>query len=245
MITAQKSNLWDWMLYRFFRRSIRNHFFTIRCRGLENLKNLDPHLPTLAFSNHTNWWDGLIVYYMTRLAPHKSFFVMMDERQLSKNRFLRKLGAFSVNLSNPLHAAAAVRYAVRLLQTEKSLVWIFPQGEIVAPHLPVKVKPGTNYLATKAPHAQMLTFAFRYQFFKEDRPEVWIEILPHFLSGESSDERIELSCNEALLRLDQAVNTKNREGFEMILNPKLTINKQWEWIQLAVKGRLKEFDPEN
>lgn len=245
MITAQKSNLADWILYRFFRRSLRNHFFTIRCRGIENLRNLDPDSPTLAFSNHTNWWDGLLVYYITRLAPHKSFFVMMDERQLSKNRFLRKLGAFSVDLTNPLHAAAAIRYAVNLLQTNNSLVWIFPQGELVAPHLPVKVKQGTNYLASKAPHAQMLTVAFRFQFFKEDRPEVWMEILPHFHAKDSSDERIEDSCNEALRRLDLAIANKDLTGFERILEPKLTINKKWEWVQLAVKGKLKEFNPEN
>ena len=55
-----------------------------------------------------------------------------------------------------------------------------------------------------------------------------MEILPHFHAKESSDERIEESCNEALRRLDLAIAHKDLTGFERILEPKLTINKKWE-----------------
>ncbi len=224
---------------------MRRSFYSIRCRGLEHLQGIDPNAPVVAFSNHTNWWDGLIVYYLTRFAPHKDFFCMMDETQLQHHRFFRWIGAFSVNLSNPLQAAAAVRYAVRLLQKNSSLVWIFPQGELVSPHIPIKVRSGTNYLATRSPNAQLLAVAFRYEFVREDRPEVFIEILPKLSAKESSDERLEQECLEACSRLDSSLASKELSEFKTILKPKMSINKRWEWIQLALKGRLSEFKAEN
>src|SRR5216684_944745 len=126
MIPAQKNPALDWILYQYVHRLVR-------------LRALDPQHPVIAFSNHSNWWDALAVFMLTRAAPHKSFYCMMEEKQLRAYRFFSWLGAFSVDPTDPLRAAASVRYAIRLLRENETLMWIFPQGEMVPPYQPIKL----------------------------------------------------------------------------------------------------------
>src|SRR5262249_54913763 len=146
------NRLWHgWLAWILWRR-----FASIRARGLANLQSLASNRPTIAFSNHTNWWDAPMVFSLARAARHKNFYCMMEEAQLKRQRFLTRLGAFSVDLENSLRAAAAIRYAVRLLQNTASLIWVFPQGIITSPYTKVVAKPGVQFLAAQAAGAQML-----------------------------------------------------------------------------------------
>src|SRR5271168_2793895 len=165
-------------------------FHTIAGRGLERLRNLSEERPVLLFCNHTNWWDGLIIYLLTRQMPHKAVYCMMEEKQLKHYRFFTWLGAFSVDLSNPLRSAVALRYAQRLLQVKDTAIWIFPQGQICRPNEPIEVRPGTDFLAKNAPHAYLVPVAIRYEFFREDRPNVLIEVGEPFAAIERTDGRI-------------------------------------------------------
>jgi 1-acyl-sn-glycerol-3-phosphate acyltransferase len=245
MIAANKNDFWDVVIFAWLKRRLRRQFYTISVRGLSHLQKLSPDRPTLAFSNHTNWWDGLIVFYLTRQAKHKSFYLMMDEKQLRHFRFFTWIGAFSVDLSNQLKAAAATRYAVRLLQKSENLMWIFPQGRMGSAYEPISIQPGTNFLALRSAGAQMLPAAFRYEFFRENRPHILVEIGEPFVAAESSDQKIEQSCQAAATRLEEAARSGNFEGFEQVLSPAWSINKKWEWVRLACCGKLKDFDPEN
>ena len=245
MIAAEKHTVLDILFYFYLRRALRRRFYRVSIRGLKHLAELDAARPTLAFSNHTNWWDGLAVFFLTRFARQKSFFCMMEEKQLRHYRFFTWIGAFSVDLSTPLRAAATIRYAVKLLQNPETLIWIFPQGKMTSIYTPVEVRPGTHYLATHAAGAQMLPVAFRYEFFREDRPELLIEIGPPFPALESSDERIEREIRACVSALEASMRAENFIGFETVLRPRLTINKQWERVRLFFQGRLSEFDPRN
>jgi chlorobactene lauroyltransferase len=245
VISAEKNSFLDGLFYFYLRRALRRRFFRVSIRGRRHLAELDPARPTLAFSNHTNWWDGLAVFFLTRFVPQKSFFCMMEEKQLKHYRFFTWIGAFSVDLSTPLRAAATLRYAVKLLQKPETLIWIFPQGKMTSVYAPVDVRPGTHYLATYTAGAQMLPVAFRYEFFREDRPELLIEIGAPFSALESSDERIEREIKACVSALDASARTEDFTGFETVLKPRLTINKQWERVRLFFQGRLAEFQPHN
>jgi chlorobactene lauroyltransferase len=245
VIAANKNDILDSLLFIYFRWLTRRAFHTIAGRGLERLRNLPPDRPVLLFCNHTNWWDALIVYILTRQMPHKAVYCMMEEKQLKHYRFFTWLGAFSVDLSSPLRSAVALRYAQRLLQKKDTAIWIFPQGQLCRPNEPVEVKPGTDYLAKNAPHALLVPMAMRYDFFREDRPNVLIEVGQPFPAIERTDGRIAQECNEAFARVSQAGLAQDLTGFDPLFKPRLTINKRWQWIKLALTGRLREFSPTN
>ena len=245
MIAANKNDVLDALLFIYFRRLARGAFYTVAGRGLERLRNLPQDRPVILFCNHTNWWDGLMVYLLTRQMRHKAAYCMMEEKQLRYYRFFTWLGAFSVDLSSPLRSAASLRYAHRLLQRKETAIWIFPQGRICRQNEPVEIKPGTDYLAQSAPHALLVPVAMRYDFFREDRPNALIEIGEPFPAVESTEGRIADECNKSCARVTQASLEQDLTGFTPLFPPRLTINKRWQWVKLAVTGRLREFTPTN
>ncbi len=245
MIAANKNDILDTLLFVYFRWLARRAFHTLAGRGLEHLRQLPADRPVLLFSNHSNWWDGVIIYLLTRQMPQKAAYCMMEEKQLKHYRFFTWLGAFSVDLSNPVRSAASLRYAQRLLQRNETAIWIFPQGKLCRPDEPLELRPGTDYLAKNAPNAVLVPVALRYEFFREDRPNVLIEVGAPFPTVESEEGRIEAECNACFARVNRAATEQNLAGFHPLFAPRLTINKRWEWVKLAATGRLHEFSPSN
>ena len=245
MIAANKNDILDSLLYVYFRWLARRAFHLVTVRGLSRLKTLPNHRPVLLFCNHTNWWDGLIIYLMTRQMPHKSVYCMMEEKQLKHYRFFTWLGAFSVDLSSPLRSAASLRYAQRLMQVPETAIWIFPQGRLTRPSEPIEIKPGTDYLARNSPHALLVPVAMRYDFFREDRPNVLVEIGTPFPAVESTEAGIAKACVRAMNDVSAAAAAQDLTGFTPLFSPRLTINKRWEWVKLLFTGRLREFSPTN
>jgi 1-acyl-sn-glycerol-3-phosphate acyltransferase len=245
VIAANKNDILDSLLFAYFRRLTRRRFHTIAIRGVEYLRQLPDDRPILLFCNHTNWWDGLIVYLLTRQMSHKATYCMMEEKQLKHYRFFTWLGAFSVDLSSPLRSAVSLRYAQRLLQKKDTAIWIFPQGKLSRPSDPVEIRPGTDYLAKNSPHALLVPVAMRYEFFREDRPNVLIEVGSPFAAVDSSESRIEAECNAVYARLGHSAADQDLTGFKPLFHPRMTINKRWEWIKLTLTGRRREFSPTN
>jgi 1-acyl-sn-glycerol-3-phosphate acyltransferase len=241
MIPAEKNSWLEWALHPYLRFKLRRSFQSVLVRGLNYLQELPADRPVIAFSNHISWWDVPLVFFLSRCARNKSFYCMMDEAQVKGYPFAGYVGAFSIDLNNSLRAAGATRYAVHLLQIRSTLLWIFPQGEISATHQPFKPRPDSNYLATQANSAQMLPVAFRYEFFREGKPHVLIEIGQPFSAVESSEYRIAAQCTEVAKHLDDAIVSQNVEGFEVLVHQPLPFRKKWEWLKLAIRGRLDEF----
>jgi 1-acyl-sn-glycerol-3-phosphate acyltransferase len=245
VIAANKSILLDSLLYIYFRAMFRSSFHTVAAHGLDKLKNLPKSSPVILYCNHTNWWDGLVVFMLTRAMPHKSTYCMMEEKQLKEYRFFTWLGAFSVDLASPIRALASIRYALRLLENNDTALWIFPQGKIVPPSEAIEVRPGTDYLAKRVPHAILVPVAFRYEFFREDRPNALIWIGDPFPAKDCSLAKITETCQESFSLLSEAAKKQDLTVFKYIFSPKLPINKKWQWVKMAVSGRLHKFNPAN
>ena len=244
MIAANKNDIFDAVLYVYFRWLTRKRFHTIAARGLDYLRGLPPDRPAILFCNHTNWWDGVMIYLLTR-EMKKAGYCMMEEKQMKHYRFFTWLGAFSVDLSSPIRSAAALRYAQRLLQLNETAIFIFPQGQICRPNEMIEVKPGTEYLAKSAPQALLVPMAMRYDFFREDRPNALIEIGEPFPGIECYEGRIAHECNETYARVNQSAREQDMTDFAPLFAPRLPLNKRWEWVRLLFKGRLREFTPTN
>jgi 1-acyl-sn-glycerol-3-phosphate acyltransferase len=245
MIVANKNPLLDGLLYLYLRARMRRTFYSVEVRGLEHLQQLPPDRSVIAVSNHTNWWDGLVVFLLTRAQPAKSFYCMMDERQLRHYRFFTWLGAFSVDQENPIRTAATMRYVVRLLRNPSNLVWIFPQGEMVSARQKITVKPGTTFLASRSGATLILPVAFRYEFFREDRPQILVDINPAFSSLDCDDECLRTQLQLLADRLEVSAASGDLSGFTRIFHPRPSINKRWERIVRLFRKDPSPFQDRN
>lgn len=83
----------------------------------------------LLLSNHVSWWDGFWVMYLNRTLFRKKFHFMMLEEQLRKFWFFNYTGGFSVS-KRSRSVLETLDYTSSLLEDNRNLVLIFPQGEI-------------------------------------------------------------------------------------------------------------------
>jgi 1-acyl-sn-glycerol-3-phosphate acyltransferase len=245
MIPADKNPFFDSLMYFYLKRMLRRNFYSIEVRGLAHLKNLQRGRPAIGFANHTNWWDGLIIFYLTRFQRHKDFYCMMEEKQLRHYPFFCWIGAYSVDPANSLRAAGTIRYTSRLLTSTRNMIWIFPQGEMVRPHVPVRFKPGLAFMAERFSYAQMLPVAFHYEFLREQKPHVYINIGEPFLGEKNTTESSERLLQGVVDELQLIVRRGEFDGFERILAPSLSINKRWEWWTHLLAGKLDQYRDKN
>ncbi|WJH34805.1 lysophospholipid acyltransferase family protein [Paenibacillus sp. CC-CFT747] len=87
---------------------------------------------------------------------------MMEEKQLERYPFFRKIGAFSINRTSPRSIRDSLRYAETRLRHGGS-IWLFPQGEIR--HLeerPLAFQGGIGSLLERVPEAAAVPVTLYY-----------------------------------------------------------------------------------
>jgi 1-acyl-sn-glycerol-3-phosphate acyltransferase len=245
MITAEKNPFLDALLYVYLRGSLRRHFYAIDAMGMEHWRKLEAKTPVLAVANHTCWWDGLIIFFLTRFCRERAFYCMMAEKQLRHYPFFRWLGAFSVDQENSIRAAAAVHYACKLLRMKKTMMWIFPQGVQTSRYEDIEIKPGIEYLAKHSNGAVVLPVAFAYEFFREQKPQVLIRFGEPILNAEVSAERVQKSLQQLAQGVLEDCRTGDLKAYERLMKPSLSMNKRWEWFWLTIRGKGHLYVAEN
>lgn len=117
------------VIFNFFKLytvwKIKRHFYRTTFYG----DFADRNLPILLVSNHTSWWDGFWVLYTNMKIFNRKFHFMMLEEQLRKFWFFNHCGGFSVN-RNSVSVIESLRYSLNLLNDNRNLVLLFPQGKI-------------------------------------------------------------------------------------------------------------------
>ncbi|GAB1452226.1 hypothetical protein MASR2M47_22820 [Draconibacterium sp.] len=93
----------------------------------------DKKLPILLICNHISWWDGLWTLHINQQLFHRKYHFMMLEEQLQKNWFFKYTGGFSIR-KNSKSVVESLNYTAELLNDNKNMVLIFPQGEIGSMH---------------------------------------------------------------------------------------------------------------
>lgn len=242
LIVARKNALLDSLLYHgYLRWSLRTSFHAIHALGMEHLERLPEDRPVIAFANHTNWWDGLVVFFLTRFQRRRRFFCMMEEKQLVHYRFFSWLGAYSVDLGNSVRAGASLRYTLKLLKEPDSMVWIFPQGRQAAAAEEIDIRPGADFLCQRAAQAQVLPVAFRFAFFREQRPEILIAIGPPLPATAVTEDALRTALQEQVDRLDAAIRADDLSAFRALLRPGWSVNKLWEAFQRGLTFNWRGF----
>lgn len=171
MLKANKS-AWFAFIFALYNRTLFwRRFQNLRVANLDSLRNRDENTPLVLYANHSSFWDGLLLFEISRAAK-LDFYVMMEEKQLRNLPLFRLLGAFSVVRENPRQAVQSMRYAVNLLkQNSKRGLWIFPQGEVLPnDSRPLKFFNGLAKIVQQVGKCQAVSVAMRYEFLHDFKP---------------------------------------------------------------------------
>jgi len=173
MIPAAKSAFFTRWLSGDAEKRVRRTFGLFAVRGLDELRGCLAKSPVLVVSNHSSWWDPIVVQVLCHRVLHADAFALMDAKNLRVLPFFRKVGAFGVDLDDPADGARVIRHTVKLLDRPGRLVWIFPQGqEMPLAQRPLAFRGGTAPIARLARKAIVVPCAIHYAFGAEERPEL-------------------------------------------------------------------------
>lgn len=209
MIPARKSRLFAWWFARDARARIERAFSAIRARGLGELARALEEGPVLVVSNHTSWWDPMVLVHLCTNVLGADAYAMMKAENLERLPFFAKVGAFGVRVEDPADGAAAIRYAAKLLDRPGRLVWIFPQGrEVPITRRPLGFQPGAAQIARVARKARVIVAAVRYEHGARPEPELWLSFAPLAERPRDAGElgaRMEADVAAAMDGIDAAV----------------------------------------
>ncbi len=224
MLEARKSVLLEKIFAVYNSNLIKRRFNSLQVSGLDFLTARNKNFPLIIYANHSSWWDGLVAFQISREIKLDSFLIM-EERQLRKLRFFRKLGAFSVIREKPREAVKSIAYAADILQKKPNrAVWIFPQGEI----LPNDIRPlgfynGLSKITEKVGTCYAVSVAMRFEFLGEFKPDIFVKIdEPEISNNDGSffskkmTAIFEKKLTETLNTLRTQILTKKTDGYKKI-----------------------------
>lgn len=148
----------------------------ILAQGLGRLRTAldDDPAGVLFLANHSSWWDFFLAHWMNVTVPVDGFG-MTDHSNLTKFGFFRRIGAYSVERSDPGSVRASLDYTAGLLRRPRAGVWLFPQGSIVCNDVrPLIFQPGLRVLLKRAGRLRIVPVALRYEFWQDERMEVGV-----------------------------------------------------------------------
>lgn len=220
MIPARKQRHFNAWFAGTARDRLHKSFGALRIHGLAEARALAKESPLLAVSNHTSWWDPLLILHLTHHLLEVDGHALMDAKNLQILPFFALVGAFGVDLDRPADGAASMKYAARLLDRPGRLVWIFPQGrERPITERPLAFRPGSAEIARVARKALTLPVGIRYEFAGEERPFLYVSFgapVPVERDPEKGRAAQEAAVERELDRIERAVRGEEGLGFEEI-----------------------------
>lgn len=171
MIEAQHSFLAQLFFYPYLERLLKknfSHFYFVN-----EQPKIDSESGLIITPNHFSWWDGFFIGYIVRKLSKRKIYIMMLENQLEKYWFFKKVGAYSINQSNPKEIIKTADYTQKIIRKENVVV-IYPQGKIESFDIEdINIKNGLN-LFTKNVNNNfyVVPVAFKIQYYEEKYPSI-------------------------------------------------------------------------
>lgn len=127
----------------------------------------------LLLANHFSWWDGFLLFHLNKIYIKKNFHVMILQDTAEKVKFLKYLGAFSIQ-KNAKSLIESLQYAGELLDNPENLVLIFPQGELYSSHsATIQFEKGVSrIIAASKKQFQYVFAAVLTDYFDRRKPSV-------------------------------------------------------------------------
>ncbi len=157
-------------------RKMKKGLFQVRAQGVEQLRaTLDAEPGGVLFlANHSSWWDFFLAHYLNTAIPVDGYG-MTEHSNMLKFGFFRRIGAFSIDRTDPASVRASIEYTAELLNGPRAGVWLFPQGKIICNNArPLEFQAGLRVLLAKAGRLRIVPTALRYEFWQDERPEACV-----------------------------------------------------------------------
>ena len=219
MIRAQH-RLWADIIFQpYLTWLFKRHFHEIQLLGTP--PRIPDDLPVLLLPNHSTWWDGFFVYLLNKKIFRRTAYLMMLEKQLSKYKFFAKIGAYSIEPENQRRIIESLEYTVELLSQERSVVSVFPQGQLLPWHTrPLGYKRGIEWILRKYGRTvTVLPLAIRTEFLGEKLPSVFFLFGPvHSFDTETFQGMDWLESTETELLDDLALRILHEEKGRNLLD---------------------------
>lgn len=231
MIPARKIKIFEKLFNFYNTRLIKKFFYKVHLEKNSSFNRRNTNLPTIIFANHSNWWDGLIAFFLSNNIWKIDAYVMMEIEQLTDHKFFSRLGAFSVDKSSATSAYKAIKYSVDLLKDNKKVLWIFPQGKMLPNDArPLSFYSGLSNIIKKSGDVNLFSLSFRYEFLMEQRPEVFLNLKPCMIKNYWNAKELtnvlshELTYNLENLKTD--ILNANTSNYKTILSGKKSIDNR-------------------
>lgn len=217
--------------------------FRILGQGVDRLREeLDRDATGLLFlANHSSWWDFFLAHSLNTALPVDGYG-MTEHANMQKYGFFRRIGAFSVDRTDPGGVRASLDYTIELLGRPRAGVWFFPQGKIVCNDVrPLDFQPGLRALLGRAGRLKVVPTAIRYEFWQDERPEACVRFGTPVLLERAQKASVLESMRERLtaeldtLKIDAL--SQEADRFEVLFRGKTSINDGYAAIAQRLLGR--------
>lgn len=131
---------------------------------------------TVYFLNHHTWWDGLIPLLLNEYLFQQQARALMEDKQIKKYRFFKKIGAFSINRQHPRQTITSLRYAVQSMDRPRASLFIYPEGKLTPPGTPVEFEGGLSWLYDQLPGVDFVPVALFLHCMHRSKPELLIHV---------------------------------------------------------------------
>lgn len=173
-IPADESKLFmavfKWYTWLLFKRRFKRVWIRQEYRP-------DKQSKTVYYLNHHSWWDGLIPFLLNEFRFRQNARALMEDKQMERYRFFRKIGAFSVNRSDPRKTITSLRYAVQSMQQrDNACLFIYPEGRITPAGSELKFEGGLAWLHSKLENDRVdfVPAGIYMHTIRHDKPELYL-----------------------------------------------------------------------
>lgn len=149
----------------------------------------DKNSRSVYYLNHHSWWDGIIPLLLNEYRFHQQARALMEDQQMKKHAFFRKIGAFSINREEPGKMVSSLRYAVQSMKRSNASLYIYPEGTITPAGSELCFEGGLAWLHEKLPAVDFVPIAIYMHTIRSGKPELHLHV------GEKVDMSPELDKN--------------------------------------------------
>ena len=242
MITAYKQGWPRKAVHALIMHKLRGAFFQIRAQGLARLRDDLRAEPggTLFLPNHSCWWDLFLVHFLNETIPVEGYG-MMEHFNMLRFGFFRRIGAFSVDRTDPASVRASLDYAAGLLQEPRAGVWIFAQGQMIGNDVrPLGFQPGLRAMVRRCGKVRVVPVAFRFEYWQNERPEAFVRFgAPEWVDRAAAGTVVaefERKLTDTLDALKLDVTSQDAARFETILQGPGSISDRYARFRARFRG---------
>lgn len=156
----------------------------------------------LLMANHFSFWDGFWAGYLALHGIHKQqkmngFYIMVLEKQLRQNMWIRKLGCFSIAPGTDT-VDESLNYAAEILSKPGNLLLLYPQGKLESNHVrKMDLKPGITQMVPRIQgDCQLIWSSNLIDYFESLKPSVYMHMLDCGTNHEFNFDTFTVAVNE-------------------------------------------------